>query len=1314
MSSSDDDAAGGAPVAAAAAGVVVGVSVVGLSKVRTKRGEVVVGGCRPPSSSSSSSSSLPPAPRPRFADHGECGFYEGTTVDDDGGGADGGPRRRRHGASGCRMHYDSGNRYEGGFRRDAYHGDGCVYGWADGDVQAASWRDGVLHGASVYSSASDGVVEYCRYEDGEPRGAGVGWNSDRTGAYRMVDGRRVDKIVSLEEAEGIARGEFGLPVPEPAAAGAAAAAAAPRPPAPTRKAGFFAGFFSSRKVGPDGRPMFKDHGDWGSYDGEVDGVSGDRTGKGRMTYVNGGHYEGGFVDDKYHGEGGVSRWAAGDEYAGGWRGGERHGVGVFRKADGTVEYSAYERGIAAGEGVAWNADRKTATKTLDGHTTTTEMTSEEAEAFARDRFGLPVPEPSQSATTTPSPAAAAEATKTAALTTSSKTGLFASFFSSRKVGPDGKHMFKDHGEWGTYEGDVDEESGNRHGNGKMTYVGGSYYAGGFVNDKYQGDKGLYRWADGDEYEGSWKDGDRQGVGIFRSADGAVIYSTYELGAAIGEGLFWTADRNVVHKTTDGVNKMLILNEEAEEFARDKFGLPVPEPREPVSNGQAAIPVPSSRKTGLIGKLFTRHKVDSDGKPMFKDHGDWGTYDGDVNEIGIRQGNGKMTYVSGSCYEGGFDDDKFHGDKGIYRWSDGDEYEGGWKDGERHGVGIFRKADGTAEYSMYDAGVAIGEGVRWSADRKEAHKTSDGETKVLILCEEAAEFAKDKFELPAPEPYIPPEPSTPAPIQAAAHPSSKTGLFGKLFSKQKVDSDGKPMFKDHGVWGSYDGVIDESGNRQGNGKMTYADGRSYVGGFDNNKFHGDKGVYHWADGDVYEGSFRDGERHGVGIFRLADGAVEYSTYDAGVVTGGGLAWSADRKTAHKTADGKKINGISPGLAEKLAKEIFDLPVPAPSATVSTPAKATGKPRLFKRLFSSKTVGPDGKPMFKDNGDWGSYEGDVDQSGNRQGNGKMTYVSGSIYEGGFVDDKFHGDKGSYRWSDGDEYEGGWKDGERQGVGVFRSADGTVEYSIYEMGATKGGGLVWSADRKTAHKTVDGEKTTEMLVEEAVEFAKEIFDLPVPEPYTKVSAKAAAHHPTAIKTGLFGKLFSRQKIDSDGKPMFKDHGTWGSYEGDVDNDGNRQGKGTMTYVNGCYYEGGFVDDKFHGDKGVYHWFDGDEYEGGWKDGERHGVGIFRSADGTAEYSTYDAGVVTGEGLVWSADRKSASKTVGLKKGSEISISMAEKLAKDIFDLPAPARSALKGELRFEDHGDVGTYQGDLVNGIRQGEGKMVSQDFAKICMN
>ena len=138
----------------------------------------------------------------------------------------------------------------------------------------------------------------------------------------------------------------------------------------------------------------------------------------------------------------------------------------------------------------------------------------------------------------------------------------------------------------------------------------------------------------------------------------------------------------------------------------------------------------------------------------------------------------------------------------------------------------------------------------------------------------------------------------------------------------------------------------------------------------------------------------------------------------------------------------------------------------------------------------TGGSDGTLFFKDYGDWGTYEGDVDANGNRQGLGKMTYDSGNYYEGGFLDDKFHGDQGTYHWSDGDEFIGEWNDGERHGKGAFRNADGSVEFSAYENGQAKGEGLRLSADCMTAHKLLDGEKKNEMVIGEAVALAKEKF--------------------------------------------------------------------------------------------------------------------------------------------------------------------------------------------------------------------------------
>ena len=171
------------------------------------------------------------------------------------------------------------------------------------------------------------------------------------------------------------------------------------------------------------------------------------------------------------------------------------------------------------------------------------------------------------------------------------------------------------------------------------------------------------------------------------------------------------------------------------------------------------------------------------------------------------------------------------------------------------------------------------------------------------------------------------------------------------------------------------------------------------------------------------------------------------------------------------------------ATKLAKSKFNLPPP----TSKRPSKSIG---LLGRLFSSRKVGSDGKIQFKDYGDWGTYDGELNESGDRHGQGKMTYDSGNYYEGGFVNNKFHGEKGIYHWQDGDEYSGSWKDGERHGVGLFKNANGSVEYSMYEAGEGKGEGVKLSSDRKTAHKLVDGEQTTEMPIAEAEALIKEKF--------------------------------------------------------------------------------------------------------------------------------------------------------------------------------------------------------------------------------
>ena len=414
---------------------------------------------------------------------------------------------------------------------------------------------------------------------------------------------------------------------------------------------------------------------------------------------------------------------------------------------------------------------------------------------------------------------------------------------------------------------------------------------------------------------------------------------------------------------------------------------------------------------------------------------------------------------------------------------------------------------------------------------------------------------------------------------------------------------------------------------------------------------------------------------------------YSNYDAGYAVGKGIGFEMGRCAAYRTMDGVRTEDVTVEYAEATVRERFrslstvvassssssvgsaqsaaaaagavqtgsnaaSVPIAATTTTTTTTGRRVVGLGLFANFFATRKFGPDGERMFKDHGDWGTYDGEIDESGNRVGYGKMNYVAGGLYAGPFVDDMYHGEHGVYRWPDGDSYSGGWKDGEQHGVGTFRSSDGTVEYYACEGGGGERGrgGLESGSDGGVPYVGRD-EDVDDTSLDDAATFARETFNLPVPEPSSPATepavvvddaAKDSSASLSSKKTGLLARLFLNKMAGPDGKPMFKDQGDWGCYEGDVDDGGNRTGNGKMTYSSGAYYEGGFIDNKFHGDGGIYCWAEGDEYEGTWNDGDRNGVGIFRSTDGTVTYSLHDMGVAIGEGLRWSADRMTVHKTV------------------------------------------------------------------------
>jgi hypothetical protein len=497
-------------------------------------------------------------------------------------------------------------------------------------------------------------------------------------------------------------------------------------------------------------------------------------------------------------------------------------------------------------------------------------------------------------------------------------------------------------------------------------------------------------------------------------------------------------------------------------------------------------------------------------------------------------------------------------------TDGDSQECSWVASKRHGPSIFYAANGEIEYSSYNNDEATGSGVTWTADRTKAYKLVNGKKGDEISLGMAENIAEE-FGLEVPK-------KSDVKIQKRL---PKSGLMTRMFASSYVDGNGNLRFKDYGSWGTYVGDIDDAGKREGKGKISYDQGGFYDGEFKNNKFEGN-GTYVWDDGESYEGEWKDGERNGKAIFRSKDGTVQYQMFEAGKPSGEGVSWTADRKTAHKiTSDDKKLEMLLEE-AEKFAMEKFNLPVPEVSDIKVPPVqKSVG---LFARLFGSGPVfDNEGNPMFKDNGDWGTWSGEVDSDTNRKGFGRMTYESGSVYEGCFMNNVYEDDTGKskYTWSDGEYYLGQWKNGEREGKGVYYAKDGTVEYSMYEGGHAVGMGIKWSADRKSAFRLTDGKETIEISYGVAQKESKEKFDLPVPEVSAALTSPAQSDG-KASQPGLFQRIFKgAPPLDEEGNPMFRDNSDWCSYVGDRDANGHRSGKGkvTNTFSNlsnqSCYHD-------------------------------------------------------------------------------------------------------------------------------------------------
>ncbi|KOO27242.1 morn repeat [Chrysochromulina tobinii] len=124
---------------------------------------------------------------------------------------------------------------------------------------------------------------------------------------------------------------------------------------------------------------------------------------------------------------------------------------------------------------------------------------------------------------------------------------------------------------------------------------------------------------------------------------------------------------------------------------------------------------------------------------------------------------------------------------------------------------------------------------------------------------------------------------------------------------------------------------------------------------------------------------------------------------------------------------------------------------------------------------------------------------------------------------------------------------------------------------------------------------------------------------------------------------------------------------YEGELNKDGKREGRGTCRFASGESYEGEWRHGKMDG-RGCFKMLDGDMYGGTWKNGLKDGPGTYYYASGNADVVNYSGGEEVDEGVRFLADRSAAWKLLKGDLVGEISLEEAREIVDRIGEMCPP----------------------------------------------
>eukprot|EP01031_Cornospumella_fuschlensis_P028910 gene28910-34887_t len=209
--------------------------------------------------------------------------------------------------------------------------------------------------------------------------------------------------------------------------------------------------------------------------------------------------------------------------------------------------------------------------------------------------------------------------------------------------------------------------------------------------------------------------------------------------------------------------------------------------------------------------------------------------------------------------------------------------------------------------------------------------------------------------------------------------------------------------------------------------------------------------------------------------------------------------------------------------------------------------------------------------------GAYDGAMNEQGQRHGYGVMKYTNGDVYEGMWETDKKHGlgkqihrngdiyegefvhgrkhGKGKYTYASGDSYEGGIVNGMREGWGVYRFVNGSTY--TYHTGAQYTGDWEGGDMQGKGQMVYPGGERYEGEWKGGVMHG--------PGKYLSVAGKVVE------AVFQFGKAMKKGLAGGTGDPTAASTNVPEDlYVGDYNEEGEKHGKGVMTYKNGDVYEG------------------------------------------------------------------------------------------------------------------------------------------------